>query len=74
MNCAIGQTLAQAQAQSKSLPGAPGSVHSMPIIEVHTYDYSSKAHVIYRVSGHNWSTGSNWYNNRVTAEGGLLYL
>ena len=53
-----------------TLPGAPSSVHSMPIIEVHTYQYSSIGHVIYRISGHNWSTASNWYNNRVTAEGG----
>ena len=71
INCAHwGQSGTSTGAIKITLPGAPGSVYSMPIIEVATYDYSSKAHVIYRISGHNWSTASNWYNNRVTAEGG----
>jgi hypothetical protein len=54
-----------------TLPGTYNTVHSMPIIKIYTYQYSSTAHVVYTISGHNWSTGSNWYNNRVTAEGGL---
>ena len=71
INCAHwGQSGTSTGAIKITLPGAPGSVYSMPIIEVATYDYSSKAHVIYRISGHNWSTPSNWYQSRVTAEGG----
>jgi hypothetical protein len=51
-----------------TLPGTTSN-HSMPIIEVVTYEYNSDAHTVYHISGHNWQTGSNWYNNRVTATG-----
>ena len=51
-----------------TLPGSTSN-HSMPIIRVSTYEYNSRAHVIYTISGHNWSTASNWYNTGVTSEG-----
>ena len=51
-----------------TLPGSTSN-HSMPIIRVSTYEYNSRAHVIYTISGHNWSTASYWYNTGVTSEG-----
>jgi hypothetical protein len=71
MNCAHWSASGTSTGAVKiTLPGNAGSVNSMPIIKIYTYQYSSTAHVVYTISGHNWSTSSNWYNNRVTAEGG----
>ena len=71
MNCAHWSASGTSTGAVKiTLPGSAGSVHSMPIIKIYTYQYSSTAHVVYTISGHDWSTASNWYNNRVTSEGG----
>jgi len=71
MNCAHWSASGTSTGAVKiTLPGSAGSVHSMPVIKIYTYQYSSTAHVVYTISGHDWSTGSTWYNTRVTAEGG----
>jgi hypothetical protein len=71
MNCAHWSASGTSTGAVKiTLPGSAGSVHSMPVIEVTTYQYSSNAHVVYTISGHDWSTASYWYNTRVTSIGG----
>ena len=71
MNCAHWSASGTTTGAVKiTLPGSAGSVFSMPIIKIYTYQYNSTAHVVYTISGHDWSTASNWYNARVTAEGG----
>ena len=71
MNCAHWSNSGTSTGAVKiTLPGAKGSVFSMPVIEVTTYQYSSNAHVIYTISGHDYGTPSSWYNTRVTSIGG----
>ena len=49
------------------LPGNRNANYSMAVIRVTTYEYSSDAHNVYHISGHDWTSG--WYNVGVTHQG-----
>ena len=49
------------------LPGNRSTNYSMAVFRITTYEYTSNAHNVYYVSGHDWTSG--WYNNGATHQG-----